>query len=166
MLIKCTIDGVAQLLNENAEKPLNKILQERIETFPSNSACRGAGCGNCAVLLNGQCVLSCLIPAFRLNNSVILTIEGFRRTRPYRDIERAYTETGISPCEQCYASKTLMIEGILNMLDIENMRGTSLDKDLIEREMGMNSCKCLEMRQIETVIRVALKNRRNRIVRK
>lgn len=166
MLIKCTIDGVAQLLNENAEKPLNKILQERLETFPSNSACRGAGCGNCAVLLNGQCVLSCLIPAFRLNNSVILTMEGFRRTRPYKDIERAYAETGISPCEQCYASKTLMIEGILNMLDIENMRGTSLDKELIEREMGMNSCKCLEMRQIETIIRVALKNRRNRIVRK
>lgn len=165
MLIKCTIDGVTQLLNVNAEKPLSKILQERVETFPSNSACRGAICGNCAVLLNGRCVLSCLVPAFRLANAVILTIDGFRRTRPCKDIEKAYAETGISPCEQCYASKTLMIEGILNMIDLENTRKTTLDRDLIAREMGMNSCKCLEMRQIETVIRVALKNRRNRIGR-
>lgn len=166
MLIKCSIDGVSQLINVNADKPLNKILQERLDTFPSNSACRGAGCGNCAVLLNGKYVLSCLVPAFRLHNAVILTIEGFRRTRLSHDIERAYTETGIRPCEQCYASKTLMIEGLLDMIDLDSTRGTVLDKELIAREMGVNSCRCLEMRQIETVIRVALKNRRNRIARK
>ncbi|MCR5760869.1 MAG: ferredoxin [Sphaerochaetaceae bacterium] len=166
MLIKCTIDGVGQLLNVSADKPLSKILQEKIEDFPTNSACHGAMCGNCAVLLNGECVLSCLVPAYRLNNAVILTIEGFRRTRPCHDIERAYTETGIRPCEQCYASKTLMIEGVLNRMDINNTRNNVLDKALIAREMGMNSCRCLEMRQIETVIRVALKNRRNRIAKK
>ncbi|MCR4676990.1 MAG: ferredoxin [Sphaerochaetaceae bacterium] len=166
MLIKCTIDGVSQLLSVNADKPLNKILQERLDTFSSNSACRGAGCGNCVVLIDGQSVLSCLVPAFRLNNTSIMTIEGFKCTRPFHDIERAYRETGIMPCEQCYASKTLLIEGLMNKLDINKPVGASLDTVFIEREMSMNSCRCLEMRQIEMVIRVAMINRRNRIVRK
>jgi aerobic-type carbon monoxide dehydrogenase small subunit (CoxS/CutS family) len=104
----------------NSDKPLSHILREQIITFAENSQCQGASCGNCIVLINGNAALSCLVPAFKLNGASILTFEGFQKTRFCHDIERAYADIGNQPCPQCYPSKTIIIESILNKIDKEN----------------------------------------------
>jgi aerobic-type carbon monoxide dehydrogenase small subunit (CoxS/CutS family) len=119
MKLNCNINGSSVSLVVNSDKPLSFILRELIPTFSDNSQCLGAECGNCIVLLNGEAVLSCLIPAFRLTGCSITTFEGFRKTRFFHDIERAYTDIGNQPCPQCYASKTLLIEALLIKMDKE-----------------------------------------------
>ena len=119
MRLNCNINGSQYSLVVNSDKPLSEILKEQIITFADNSQCRGASCGNCIVLINGNAALSCLLPAFKINGSSILTFEGFQKTRFCHDIERAYAEIGNQPCPQCYASKTIIIESILNKVDKE-----------------------------------------------
>lgn len=166
MKLNCTIDDTFYTVNVNADKPLNRILEEIVETFTSNSKCLGADCGNCIVLINGVCALSCLIPAFKLNNANIQTYEGFSKTRNCHDIERAYHETGIHPCRQCYASKTLLIESILQKMDedkISNQRSVKkMDRALIAKEMSINTCRCLDSAQLEKVINLAYQYRSRR----
>ncbi len=120
MRLNCNINGSQYSLVVNSDKPLSQILKEQIITFAENSQCLGASCGNCIVLINGNAALSCLVPAFKLNGASILTFEGFQKTRFCHDIERAYSDIGNQPCPQCYASKTIIIESILNKLDKEN----------------------------------------------
>ena len=120
MRLNCNINGSQYSLVVNSDKPLSQILKEHIISFPENSQCLGASCGNCMVLINGNAALSCLVPAFKLNGSSILTFEGFQKTRFCHDIERAYADIGNQPCPQCYASKTIIIESILNKVDKEN----------------------------------------------
>ena len=125
MRLNCNINGSQYSLVVNSDKPLSEILKEQIITFGDNSQCQGASCGNCIVLINGNAALSCLLPAFKINGSSILTFEGFQKTRFCHDIERAYAEIGNQPCPQCYASKTIIIESILNKVDKENQNRMS-----------------------------------------
>ncbi|MBR6086203.1 MAG: hypothetical protein IKP61_11415, partial [Spirochaetales bacterium] len=125
MRLTCNINGSQYSLVVNSDKPLNQILKEHIISFAENSQCMGASCGNCIVLINGNAALSCLVPAFKLNGASILTFEGFQKTRFCHDIERAYADVGNQPCPQCYPSKTIIIESILNKVDKENQNRIS-----------------------------------------
>ena len=125
MRLNCNINGSQYSLVVSSDKPLSQILREQIITFAENSQCLGASCGNCMVLINGNAALSCLVPAFKINGASILTFEGFQKTRFCHDIERAYAEVGNQPCPQCYPSKTIIIESILNKVDKENQNRMS-----------------------------------------
>ena len=168
MKINCTIDGNQYNLTVNADKPLYSILTELFPSFQIQNGCRKASCGNCMVLINGSAVLSCLVPAFRVPGTAILTYSGFRKTRFCHDIERAYAETGITPCSQCYASKTLLIGSLLNRMDqskpgIQEIKYTaSVSPEYLEKELSLINCRCTEISKLENVIRLAYTYRRRR----
>ena len=190
MRLTCNINGSQYSLVVNSDKPLSQILKEHIITFAENSQCMGASCGNCIVLINGNAALSCLVPAFKLNGASILTFEGFQKTRFCHDIERAYADVGNQPCPQCYPSKTIIIESILNKVDKENQNRISgfrgeqsssaaneqaarsrsgvgaISSDMIAREMAMSSCQCIEISDLEKIINLAYRYRSRRRARR
>ena len=193
MRLNCNINGSQYSLVVNSDKPLSEILKEQIITFAENSQCMGASCGNCIVLINGSAALSCLLPAFKLNGASILTFEGFQKTRFCHDIERAYADIGNQPCPQCYASKTIIIESILNKVDKENQNRISnfsqgdmsqtaasaneqaarsrsgmgsISTEMIAREMAMSSCQCIEISDLEKIINLAYRYRSRRRARR
>jgi carbon-monoxide dehydrogenase small subunit len=182
MKIECSIDGKALSLSVNSNKPLSLILMEDVGNRSLMSHCQGNGCGNCIVLLNEEAVLSCMVPAFRLRESTIRTFDSFQKTRQYRDIERAYQTTGNTPCPNCYASKTLIIESILQdltnshpektsstltgRLRISDNTGESIDEKNIIQELSLNTCNCMDMSEMIQIVEMALGYRRRKRVRR
>jgi len=173
MLLNFIVDSKKISLNVNSDKPLNKILMDDLGNTSINSSCNNANCGNCVVLLNNQAVLSCITPAFKLNGATVQTFETYKATRFYRDIQKAYTEVGRSPCPRCYASKTLIIESILRSLisikTKEKIKRDSLeekDKQFIYNELSLNSCHCIETQQLIKIVEKALLYRGKHRVRK
>ena len=181
MTLDCTIDGKMLSLSVNSSKPLLQILSEDVDNNTLTSNCHGDGCGNCLVLVNGYAVLSCMVPAFRLKDADIQTFESFSKTRQYRDIERAYQATGNSPCPNCYASRTLLIESILQSLtgahhaDKENPmpRGSvigesnKLDEKTIVKELSLNTCQCMDTGELLQIVELALSYRsRKNVIRR
>lgn len=179
MIIRCTIDGMPYTFNENTDKPLSRILEENVPSFPFNSKCTGAGCGNCLVIFNNELKLSCLIPAFKVNGSAVVTFEGFKKTRGFRDIERAYLQTECQPCSQCYAAKTLIIETLISkmeqinsvisassMLAHQRHKLQTINRAMIAKEMAVNPCQCVDIPDLEKIINQAYMNRSSRRVRK
>ncbi|MBI9094475.1 MAG: ferredoxin [Sphaerochaeta sp.] len=182
MKIECTIDGKALSLSVNSNKPLSLILMEDVDNHSMLCHCKGEACGNCIVLLNDEAVLSCVIPAFRLKDATISTFESYQKTRLCRDIERAYQRNGNTPCPNCYASKTLIIESILQGLT--NVRSTrinspiisrprptptaedSLDEHAIIQELSLNTCQCMHMSELVQIVETALTFRRRKRVRR
>lgn len=182
MKIECTIDGKALSLSVNSNKPLSLILMEDVGNRTINSHCKGNACGNCLVLINDEAALSCVIPAFRLRDATIKTFESYQKTRQYRDIERAYQASGNTPCPNCYASKTLIIESILqeltNSTRLKTMGGNALpardepqaeeklDKKAIIQELSLNTCQCMDMSELLQIVEIALNFRRRKRVRR
>lgn len=181
MTLDCTIDGKALSLSVNSNKPLLQILSEDVDNHTLNANCHGEGCGNCLVLVNGYAVLSCMVPAFRLKDADIQTFESFSKTRQYRDIEHAYQATGNRPCPNCYASRTLLIESILQGLtgahheDRDMVMGhvgvigadRQLDEQSIIKELRLNTCQCMDTGELLQIVELALsyRSRKNAVRR-
>ncbi|NCB01893.1 MAG: ferredoxin [Spirochaetia bacterium] len=166
MKIECTIDKISQTMYVNSNKPLNLILSEDATVNKFNSNCDGNFCGNCIVMLDDKAVLSCLIPAFRIKGKNITTYEGFKKTRYWHDIERAYDDTHLQPCSRCYASKTLILESLLKQIvKTEDVRKHGVDEETIVREMRLNTCACLDAQEMVTIFQAAANYRRKRRVR-
>jgi carbon-monoxide dehydrogenase small subunit len=180
MKIECTIDGKHLSLSVNSNKPLSLILMEEVGNQSLNSRCRGDNCGNCIVLLNGEAVLACMIPAFRLRGMEVKTFDSFQKTRACHDIERAYMATGSKPCPNCYAAKTLIIESILQGMEQPSeeqsfpmpSRGRipsateELNPEKVIQELELNTCRCMDSAELLQIVNIAAGYRRRRRVRR
>jgi carbon-monoxide dehydrogenase small subunit len=65
------------------------------------------------VIFNGAVSSACLIPAFRIHGSNIITIEGFLLTEEYKDIMHGFNLHDVENCGFCDASKILLTETLL-----------------------------------------------------
>lgn len=166
MKIECTIDKIPHTLYVNGSKPLNLILEYDVEAKSIMGECSGGLCGNCVVLLNDKAVLSCLTPAFLLQDAQIMTFEGFQKTRFSQDVIRAYEDTGYYPCSHCFASKSLILESVLQQVE-KTKEGLpeKLDDATVVREMQLNRCSCLDAHEIIDIYHAAAGYRRKRRAR-
>ena len=163
MRIECNVDGKALSLTVDSTKPLSLILMESLDIDSLKTHCGGNHCGKCMVLLNGKAVLSCLIPAFLIKDSNIITFDSFSRSRDFRDIERAYLNTGITPCKNCYASQTLLIEDILRRYENNEF---PINNSEILQESTLIHCHCIDPSSFLEVVNAALIISRKRNVRR
>lgn len=158
MKIDCIIDGKPLSLSLNSNKPLSLILSEDLETENVNAHCRGDMCGLCVVLLNGRPVLSCMVPAFEVQGKEIMTFEAYSKTRNIKDIEKAYELAEAKPCDECYASHTLLIESLVAAGETR--------RDAIIREMSILKCSCLDPEDDVEIVSKAVDIRRKKRVRR
>ena len=104
-----------------------------------------------------------MIPAFLIKDSNIITFDSFSRSRDFRDIERAYLNTGITPCKNCYASQTLLIEDILRRYENNEF---PINNSEILQESTLIHCHCIDPSSFLEVVNAALIIRRKRNVRR
>ena len=60
---------------------LQTLLREQLQLTAVKSGCKQGGCGSCTVLLNGEPVLSCLLPVEDVAGQQVTTLEGTWRRR-------------------------------------------------------------------------------------
>jgi len=156
--IDCTVDGKTLTLSLNSNKPLSLILQENLDIQTLSSHCRGMLCGLCAVLIDGRAELACMVPAFELRGKNITTFDQFQKTRNMKDIAKAYEMLGVEPCQDCYASRSIIFESILNS-------GETSPSE-IKRILSAVRCSCMESDDEVNIVMKAVEIRRKRNVRR
>ncbi|MDR3343153.1 MAG: aldehyde oxidoreductase, partial [Treponema sp.] len=57
---------------------------------------------------------SCLVPAFRIRDREIITIEGFVQTDEYHDIMAGFAQAQVETCGYCDTAKILAAEALLD----------------------------------------------------
>ena len=113
MTIRFILNGEDMEITAEANQRLIDILREHFSLLSSKSGCLHGSCGVCSVIYNGAVSPSCMIPAFRLQGSEIVTLEGFSQQNEYRDITAGFTESGVDNCGYCDAGKILTTELLL-----------------------------------------------------
>lgn len=104
---------------------LNQI-QRTINCKPTESAwphisvegaqegrCRSGSCLRCAVMLGDRPVPSCVVPAYRLQDAEVTTLEGLGNNPVFRDIMRAFDKVGISRCEDALPGLVMLAYQII-----------------------------------------------------
>ena len=158
MRIHFTLNGEPTDLDVQASDLLVDMLRLRLGLRGARPGCLQGQCGSCTILFNGALAPSCLIPAFKVYGSEIVTIEGLMQTRGYQDIERAFSRAGAQPCRFCAAGKFLSIHALLSSTPNPG------DQAIRDTLAGV-WCRCTTYQRLIQAIRFASENRERRIRR-
>ena len=157
MNIKFILNGEDVTINCDASMRLIEILRGNFGLLGTKSGCLAGQCGACSVVINGQISSSCLIPAFKIRGSEIVTIEGFSRTVEYEDIVTGFQHAHLGNCGYCESGKILCAEAILG-------RSASPSRDEILLGFSGIKCRCTNPERLIKAVTIVAGIRQRRLL--
>ena len=147
-VIELEVNGAEE---EFVAKPGTTLLSVLRDTLGLTAAKRGCGvgtCGTCTCLLDGDAVMSCLVPVETINGSTREDARGRRRrpTARSRRIQQAFLDGFATQCGFCTPGMIMAAEALL----AENPTPTRED---VVRAISGNVCRCTGY---ESIIRAIL----------
>jgi len=116
MTMNFILNGEDVIVRSEATVRLIDILRENFGLFGAKSGCLTGQCGACSIIFNGNVSLACLIPAFLIRGSEVITIEGFSQTNEYHEILTGFRDAHLGNCGYCEAGKILCTEALLDKI--------------------------------------------------
>jgi carbon-monoxide dehydrogenase small subunit len=155
MTIGFILNGEDVVIKVEPGERLITILREQFRLLGAKSGCRAGGCGACTVIFNGSTAPACLIPAFRLRGSEVVTIEGFAQNDEYADIVKGFEQASVRNCGFCDSGKILLAAALLG-------KNPSPTRDEVLRAFAGVKCRCTEHESLVNGILAAGDVRRRR----
>lgn len=160
MKISFTLNNQSVTVETSPYKTVLEIMRDDLGLMGTKKGCQAGECGSCLAFINNNLVNTCLIPAFKIDGSQILTIEGFSLTKSYNLIETAFFKAGVNLCGFCTPGIVMAVEALLN-----NNLNPSLEE--IKKSVSGNICRCISFNTlIEGIKEAAALKRKRRYDRK
>ena len=111
------------------------VLRESLHVTGPKEGCGEGECGACAVLVNGDLVNSCLIPALQADEASITTIEGIAAAGQLDRIQNAFLGHGGAQCGICTPGMILAAVHLLRS-------NPAPSEEEIRTALAGNLCRC------------------------
>lgn len=133
--ISCKINGQNVKASVSAELLLVDFLRDDRGLTGTKRGCGIGECGACTVILDGQTVASCLIPAAAVDGCDILTVEGLSDGEKLHVLQQAFIDHGAVQCGFCTPGMLLSAKALLD----KNPQPT---REEIKVAISGNVCRC------------------------
>ncbi len=144
--IHFTLNGKAQTLSSDPERPLLDVLREDLKLTGAKYGCGERECGACSVLVDGKRVFSCSTPVAKVAGKMVLTVEGLATGDTLHPVQEAFLNEGAMQCGYCTAGMIMTAVALVG-----DKPGLS-DAEIVEG-MNRNVCRCGGYVQILQAVR-------------
>jgi aerobic-type carbon monoxide dehydrogenase small subunit (CoxS/CutS family) len=134
-LFNLTINGETREVAAYGTRTLLEVLREDLGLTGTKHGCEVGECGTCAVLLDGQPALSCLLLPAELEGQNITTIEGLMESGQLDPLQVAFADLGAAQCGYCTPGILLVAKALLR-------EKKHPSRPEIEDALGGNLCRC------------------------
>jgi len=122
-------------------KTLLEVLREDLNLTGTKHGCELGECGACAVLVDGQPLLSCLELALDCEGREIQTVEGLAKGTELHPLQAAFADVGGSQCGYCTSGMLMTAKALLD-------KEPAPSRERIKEAISGNLCRCTGYQQI------------------
>jgi aerobic-type carbon monoxide dehydrogenase small subunit (CoxS/CutS family) len=147
------VNGEEQQVSFAPYKTLLEVLREDLNLTGTKHGCELGECGACAVLIDGEPVLSCLVLALECEGRSVETVEGLASGTKLHPLQAAFADCGGSQCGYCTSGMLMTAKALLD-------HEPSPSRERIKEAIAGNICRCTGYNQIvEAIERAAVELR-------
>jgi carbon-monoxide dehydrogenase small subunit len=114
---------------------LQTILRERLGYTATKTGCRQGGCGSCTVLVNGEPMLSCILPAEDVEGQAVTTLEGITPPDGLHPLQESFFDNYATQCGYCTPGQIMAAKALLD-------RTPQPTHEQIVDALSGNICRC------------------------
>jgi aerobic-type carbon monoxide dehydrogenase small subunit (CoxS/CutS family) len=129
-------------------KTLLEVLREDLNLPGTKHGCELGECGACAVLLDGEPVLSCLTLATESTGRQVTTVEGLIENGQLHPLQEEFADRGAAQCGYCTPGILVTAKALLD-------REPNPSPERIRDALSGNLCRCTGYHQIVEAVEAA-----------
>ena len=146
--INFTLNGTPRRVIVDSQKSLLKVIREDLKLTGTKEGCSAGHCGTCAVLMDGEVVLSCRFPVAKAQGKEITTIEGIGTLKNPHPLQLAFAKTGAIQCGFCTPGMILRAKSLLD-------KNLDPSRDEIKKALQPHICRCTGYQKIFEAVELA-----------
>jgi len=147
--VKLTLNGAPREIDPHPMKRLLDVLREDFGLMGTKEGCGEGECGACTVLVDGEPVVSCLVPVAQVSGCELTTIEGLSGDHP---LQRAMMREVGAQCGICTPGVILAAHPL-----VESARKPTLAR--VREALAGNLCRCTGYEAIHRAVLSAHRER-------
>jgi carbon-monoxide dehydrogenase small subunit len=140
-------DEAVELLVDDY-KTLLEVLREDLGLTGTKHGCELGECGACAVLVDGQPLLSCLMLAVESGGRHVATVEGLASGGRLHPLQECFADLGAAQCGYCTPGILMTAKALLD-------REPHPSRERIAEALSGNLCRCTGYIQIIDAVEAA-----------
>ncbi len=142
-----TLNGKAVKVAVDPSALLVDLLREGFGLTGTKVGCRDGECGACTVLVDGEAYNSCLMPALKVQDREVTTIEGLQKPDgALHPIQQAFMEAGAAQCGFCTPGMIMNAKALLSS-------NPNPDEHEIRKALSGVLCRCTGYRKIVEAVK-------------
>ena len=147
--MRFTLNGSPQSLEVRADRRLIDLLRDDLGLTGTKEGCSIGVCGACSVLVGGELLSACLLPAVFVDGHDVTTVEGLAQGDRLSRLQDSFIRQGGFQCGICTPGQLIAATALL----AEHARPS--DDEIREWMMG-NLCRCTGYHGITRSIKAAM----------
>ena len=109
------LNGREVVVVANPLETRKNVLRDRLGYMATKTGCSQGGCGSCSVLVDGEPMVSCLLPAKDIEGREVTTLEGLTtKAEDLHPIQEAFFDNFAIQCGYCSPGMIMVSKALLD----------------------------------------------------
>ena len=146
-MVSINVNGAAQEVDADPMTPLLYVLRNDLGLHGAKYGCGLGQCGSCTVIVDGEAVLSCVVPLAMVAGKSVTTVEGLGTIDAPGPMQAAFIAEQAAQCGYCIPGMMMRGQALLQ----KNPAASEAD---VRTALEPHLCRCgTHMRILRAILR-------------